>query len=213
MDTQKVSLILTQKDPLVIEGLFKRLLFGCPGLALFLGFNRGLYGAGHGRALFKLVHVAGRVQQLLLAGIKRVAVAANFRVEFFHGGAGGKLIAAGAGDNRCGIKLGMDGGFHKIYSFRSPNIWSLLASKTLLSAADKTLIESAMRLASSKSVVSTIMLASLFTINNRSLSDHSGETFISCLLGSVILVNLILIPYILASLAKKVKACYNGSNY
>ncbi len=106
--------ILSQKRPLITEGVVKRLLFDSPGFAFFFRLYGGLdAGRGNG-ALFELVNASGRVQKLLLAGVKGMALAADFGMQSGCRGAGGKTGAAGATDNNGGIKLGVDGGFHGI---------------------------------------------------------------------------------------------------
>ncbi len=67
---------------------------------------------GGSRGALKFVHPAHGVNQLLLAGIERVAGAANFSMQRLHGGTRGKFVAAGAGNCGSCIKLGVDTSFH-----------------------------------------------------------------------------------------------------
>ena len=63
--------------------------------------------------LVEFVHAAGRVNDFLLAGVKRVAFRANFDVEavFGHGRLGGERVAARAG-NVYIVVVRMNIGFH-----------------------------------------------------------------------------------------------------
>jgi hypothetical protein len=63
--------------------------------------------------LVELVHAAGGVNDLLLAGVERVALGANFDMEvvFAHGGLGHELVTAGAGNVHVGV-IRMNCGFH-----------------------------------------------------------------------------------------------------
>jgi len=56
------------------------------GLAGLAGFFDGFdCGGGQSNALFEPVYVSGGVNELLFAGVKRVALAADFRVNFGNG--------------------------------------------------------------------------------------------------------------------------------
>jgi len=93
------------------QQLFTCFAFSC--FSRLFNLCRGLNCNGSGRALFEFVDGAGGVQKLLFAGVKRVALAADFRVQRLRGGTGFKSIAAGAGDDNGGIELGMNRGLHK----------------------------------------------------------------------------------------------------
>lgn len=91
--------------------LWLLLLLGS-GFAFFFGFD-GCFDAGcGGNAALELVYAAHGVEQFLLAGIKRVALAANFGMQFFNRRSGCKTIAASTGHNGAGVKLGVNVGFH-----------------------------------------------------------------------------------------------------
>ena len=59
----------------------------------------------------ELVHAAAGVDELLLAGIERVAFGADFNGDVLFGGTGLNHIAAGAAD-RGRIIIGMNAFFH-----------------------------------------------------------------------------------------------------
>ena len=81
-------------------------LFGDP-----FGFQLG----GFDRAFLESVDGAGCVDQVLLAGIKRVAIRANFNMQLLFGGAGGESVAAGA-DYLGVCEIGwVEVVFHKLY--------------------------------------------------------------------------------------------------
>lgn len=89
------------------------LLFLGSNFARFLNLRRSLNGNRGLLALFKLIDAPSCIQKLLLAGVKRVALAADFRMQRRGCRAGGKFVAAGAGNHNGGIELRMDGGFHR----------------------------------------------------------------------------------------------------
>jgi len=68
------------------------------GLFLFLGGERLGGGGGLGGALLELVHAAGGVHELLLAGIERVAHVADADDDGLLGGTGLNHVATGATD-------------------------------------------------------------------------------------------------------------------
>ena len=81
----KVSRVKQKTDPYIRTDPYSvKLLLFRPGLALCLNFNNRFNLRGCGGALFEFVHVAGGVQQMLLAGVKRMAIAANFRVKLLN---------------------------------------------------------------------------------------------------------------------------------
>jgi hypothetical protein len=83
---------------------------------LFLLLARGgggLGGSRFGGALLELVHAAGGVHELLLAGVKRMAGVANTNQNGLAGGAGLDDVAARATDFR-GLVSRMNVCFHKI---------------------------------------------------------------------------------------------------
>ena len=59
----------------------------------------------------EFINAAAGVDQLLLAGVERVALGANFNGDVLLGGAGLDHIAAGAAD-RGGFIIGMDSCLH-----------------------------------------------------------------------------------------------------
>ena len=62
-------------------------------------------------ALLELIHTAAGVHQLLLAGVERVALGADFNLQLLLGGAGGEGFTAYAA-NDCLTVLGMDAFLH-----------------------------------------------------------------------------------------------------
>jgi hypothetical protein len=82
-------------------------------LSLLLFGGRGL-GCGVGVFLGEALNAAGGVNQLLLAGEKRMAVRADFHTQHvaLDGRAGLKRVAAGA-VHRNGMIVGMNTGFHE----------------------------------------------------------------------------------------------------
>ena len=62
-------------------------------------------------ALLELVHAAAGNHQLLLAGVERVALGADFNLQLLLGGAGGECFTAYAA-NDCLTVLGMDAFLH-----------------------------------------------------------------------------------------------------
>ena len=64
--------------------------------------------------LFKAVHASAGINQLLLAGVERMALVANLDVDLLLRGAGRERVAAGTGDHRF-LVLRMDALFH-LYS-------------------------------------------------------------------------------------------------
>src|SRR5262245_14439330 len=71
----------------------------------------GLDGLGLGHALLELVDATGGIDELLLAGIERVADIANSKENGGPGGPGLDHVAAGATNLRC-LVLRMDVRFH-----------------------------------------------------------------------------------------------------
>jgi len=88
------------------------LLFLGPNLARFFYLSSRLGLRRRGRALFKFIYGAGGVKQFLLARIKRMALAADFRMQFFLRGTRSKRVTAGAGNFGSGVKCRMDFVFH-----------------------------------------------------------------------------------------------------
>ena len=68
--------------------------------------------------LVELVNTAAGVDQLLLAGVERVALGADFNGDVFAGGAGGNNVAAGALYSGL-IILGMYAFLHVVHLFVS----------------------------------------------------------------------------------------------
>ncbi len=64
----------------------------------FLGDALALEFRAFACALFEFVDSTGDIQKILLAGKERVAVRANFNMEFLFGGTRGKGVAAGTND-------------------------------------------------------------------------------------------------------------------
>ena len=73
---------------------------------------------GSGKAFVEFVHAAFRIQQFLLAGKERVAGGANIQFQIIGGGAGQKLVAAGASDFHKVI-FGVYFFFHFLSSFQN----------------------------------------------------------------------------------------------
>src|SRR5438552_2623653 len=85
---------------------------GASLLLLFPGSHCGLCGLGFSHALLELVHAAGRIDELLLAGVKGMAHVANADDDHRLGGASLNHIAARATDFRVHI-FRMYINFHK----------------------------------------------------------------------------------------------------
>src|SRR5687768_11197454 len=85
----------------------------CPAVALLLGRGRGslLEAVGPAELLAEPLHAAGGVDELLLAGEERVALAADVDVDLRRRAAGGELVAAGA-VHGAGLITGVDLRFH-----------------------------------------------------------------------------------------------------
>jgi hypothetical protein len=82
-------------------------------LLLFLSAgHRGLGGLGFGHALLELIHAAGGIDELLLAGIEGVTNVANTHDDHRPRGAGLDDVATGATDFRLHI-FRMNLSFHK----------------------------------------------------------------------------------------------------
>jgi len=80
---------------------------------LFLGRRRGCLGRLRlGQTLLELVHASGRVHELLLASVKRMAHVADTNDHSLLGGTGFDHVAAGATDFRVAI-FRMNISFHK----------------------------------------------------------------------------------------------------
>ncbi len=89
-------------------------LFLRPGLSGLLRFNLGLFFGRDRCALLEFVHSTGSVNKFLLAGVERVAGAANFGMQFCLSGAGGKTVAAGAGYFGIRVIFRMNSLLHKV---------------------------------------------------------------------------------------------------
>ena len=68
-------------------------------------------------ALVEAINTSTGVNQLLLAGIERVALGADFHTNVLLGGTSGKDIAAGAANGGLFV-LGMDTFLHFVHLFR-----------------------------------------------------------------------------------------------
>jgi len=66
-----------------------------------------------GRAFLEFFYATSRVYKFLFARIKRMTLITEFYGDFFHRGAGGKRVTAGAGDFCFRIIGWMDVGFHE----------------------------------------------------------------------------------------------------
>jgi len=66
-----------------------------------------------GRAFLEFFYATSRVYKFLFTSIKRMTLIAKFHRDFFHRGAGGERIAAGARDFCFEIIGWMDVGFHE----------------------------------------------------------------------------------------------------
>ena len=71
----------------------------------------------HAKTLVEAINTSTGVNQLLLAGIERVALGADFHTNVLLGRTGGKDIAAGAADGGLFV-LGMDTFLHFVHLFR-----------------------------------------------------------------------------------------------
>ena len=78
----------------------------------------GLYFLLQAETLVETIDTSTGVNQLLLAGIERVALGANFHTDVLLSGAGGKGVTAGAADGGLLI-LGMDAFSHVVHLFHS----------------------------------------------------------------------------------------------
>jgi hypothetical protein len=76
-------------------------------------FRTALFGGGRFARvfLFELLHAPAGIDELLFAGVKRVALGAHFKVQVVPGGTGGKFIAAGALNLNFFVRR-MDAFFH-----------------------------------------------------------------------------------------------------
>ena len=93
------------------------------GLFFFSGADRALHFFGFARRgrffchfhfFLKLLHAPRRVDELLFAGIERMAVTAQFDADFLHGRTHGKTIPAGAGNGGAFKICWMDIFFHRV---------------------------------------------------------------------------------------------------
>src|SRR5262249_26289115 len=82
----------------------------------------GLLASGPVVLALELLDTAGRIDELHLAGKKRMADRANFDGDVLLGTARGELVAATAGHRR-GFILGMDLFFHGSLPF---NVWEVV---------------------------------------------------------------------------------------
>jgi S-adenosylmethionine:tRNA ribosyltransferase-isomerase len=116
----------------LLRNLLRGALHGLGLLAKHAGLGR--FGRG---LLLKLLDAAGGVDQLLLAGVKRMAAGTQFNVDFFHGGTGRDNVATGADDLRL-RKIGrMDIRLHSAETIakaapidKSPALATLASMKT-----------------------------------------------------------------------------------
>ena len=76
----------------------------------------GLFYLLQTKSLVETVNTSTGVNQLLLAGVERVALGADFNSDVLLGGAGGKGIATGA-TNRSLFVLGMESFLHVVHLF------------------------------------------------------------------------------------------------
>ena len=67
-------------------------------------------------ALVETINASTGVNQLLLAGIERVALGANLNTDVLLGGAGGKSVTAGATNGGL-LVVRMDAFFHLVHLF------------------------------------------------------------------------------------------------
>ena len=68
------------------------------------------------KSLVETINTSTGVNQLLLAGIERVALGADFNTDLLLGGAGGEGVAASATDGGL-LVLRMDAFFHVVHLF------------------------------------------------------------------------------------------------
>ena len=74
----------------------------------------GLYFLLQAETLVKTIDTSTGVNQLLLAGIERVALGADFNTDILLGRAGGKSVTAGAADGGL-LVFGMDAFSHVVH--------------------------------------------------------------------------------------------------
>ena len=67
-------------------------------------------------SLVETINTSTSVNQLLLAGIERVALGADFNLDVLLSGTGSKHVATSAADCRLTV-LGMDAFFHLVHLF------------------------------------------------------------------------------------------------
>jgi len=65
--------------------------------------------------LVELINTAAGIDELLLAGVEGMALGADLNGDVLAGGAGLDQSAAGASDD-CGLIVGMNSGFHIVFS-------------------------------------------------------------------------------------------------
>ena len=91
-------------------------LFLGSGFSLFFRRRRGFNFRGLFPALLESVHGSGGIYQFLGAGVKRMALAANFRMDFLLGRTGNKSMAASTNHFGVIIKLWVNFLLHDIIS-------------------------------------------------------------------------------------------------
>lgn len=96
-----------------VAGFFRDLAGGGFFLLGFFAFSDAGSGYLLGGFGAELINHAGGIHQLLLAGVKRMAIGANFNIQLTQSGAGGKSIAASAFDLGLSKIFGVDRFFHK----------------------------------------------------------------------------------------------------
>ncbi len=100
------------------------LLFGLLG-CFSVGFSFGRFLLGEGalaglgllgalRELLEAVYPAAGIDEFLLAGVERMAIRTDFRVDGWNGRTRDKSVAANAGDGHFFVIGGVDRGLHRI---------------------------------------------------------------------------------------------------
>jgi len=78
----------------------------------FARFSRGFHGLSLSTPRFEFLNAAGGINKFFFAGIKRVAVTADFGLHFWFCGTYGKNMLAGAAYFGLREIFGVDGVFH-----------------------------------------------------------------------------------------------------
>ena len=93
-------------------GLFTLMFNKFFGLNLFLSFGNEFFGLFH--FVLEFFYTTLSIDETHFAGEKGVACRADVDLEFWHGGAGFKSVAAGTGDFGIKIVFGVDVFLHRL---------------------------------------------------------------------------------------------------